>query len=246
MTTAHATSSITVALFRTLAGLSVVEACSIGQGVFGSPVSAAEEARELQARRGVDESPASASASGSAAAWRGNTRCESCSHAPFVLKQVERMYLTGGVDANAFASSVVFEDPAALVEGIDEVTEAFRAVQAFAPTKARESSIERIGDDTYVVNTVMRYKLPLTGPEGITVRSEVVVDLVPKKKDGILNDAADERVSIEPQQHSPMESGKICRIEERWNGAKLLEGFPFDLIRRGTGLVSYAATKAVV
>ena len=92
----------------------------------------------------------------------------------------------------------------------------------------------------------MRYKLPLTGPEGITVRSEVVVDLVPKKKDGILNDAADERVSIEPQQHSPMESGKICRIEERWNGAKLLEGFPFDLIRRGTGLVSYAATKAVV
>jgi hypothetical protein len=43
-----------------------------------------------------------------------------------------------------------------------------------------------------------------------------------------------------------MESGKICRIEERWNGAKLLEGFPFDLIRRGTGLVSYAATKAVV
>jgi hypothetical protein len=147
MTTAHATSSITVALFRTLAGLSVVEACSIGQGVFGSPVSAAEEARELQARRGVDESPASASASGSAAAWRGNTRCESCSHAPFVLKQVERMYLTGGVDANAFASSVVFEDPAALVEGIDEVTEAFRAVQAFAPTKARESSIERIGDE---------------------------------------------------------------------------------------------------
>ena len=55
MTTAHATSTIAGALARTLIGLSAVEACSVGQGVFGAPVSAAEEARELARRRGEDD-----------------------------------------------------------------------------------------------------------------------------------------------------------------------------------------------
>ena len=36
MPTAHATSTIAGALARTLIGLSVVEACSVGQGVFGA------------------------------------------------------------------------------------------------------------------------------------------------------------------------------------------------------------------
>lgn len=45
MPTAHATSTIAGALARTLIGLGAVEACSVGQGVFGAPVSAAEEAR---------------------------------------------------------------------------------------------------------------------------------------------------------------------------------------------------------
>ena len=39
MPTAHATSTIAGALARTLIGLGAVEACSVGQGVFGAPVS---------------------------------------------------------------------------------------------------------------------------------------------------------------------------------------------------------------
>ena len=232
MTTAHATSTIAGALARTLIGLSVVEACSVGQGVFGAPVSAAEEARELARRRGGDDvetSPAS---------WNKHDKCQSCSSAPLVLKQVERMYLQGGVDALAVSSSVAFEDPAALVEGIDEVREAFRALQAFSPAAAEPSTIERIGDDRYVVRTATRYLLPLSGPEGVTVRSEVMVDLVPKRKVGDVDGTAAEL--------SAADVGKIARIEERWNGARLLEGFPFDLVRRGAGLVSYAATRAVI
>ena len=229
MPTAHATSTIAGALARTLIGLSVVEACSVGQGVFGAPVSAAEEARVVARRRGEDD------AETSSASWRKNAKCQTCSSAPFVLKQVERMYLRGGVDANAVSSSVAFEDPAALVEGIDEVREAFRAVQAFSPAAAEASAVERIGEDRYVVRTATRYLLPLSGPEGVTVRSEVVVDLVPKGKGGDVDGTTGEA-----------DVGKIARIEERWNGARLLEGFPFDLVRRGAGLVSYAATRAVI
>lgn len=159
MTTAHATSTITGALVRTLFGLSVMEACSIGQGAFGTPVSAAEEAREAEAR--LAERREDGDAGTASAGWRKNAKCETCSSAPFVLKQVERMYLTGGVDANAVSSSVVFEDPAVLVEGIDEVREAFRAVQAFQPKLADASTIERIGNDRYVVRNCTNYKLPL-------------------------------------------------------------------------------------
>ena len=228
MPTAHATSTIAGALARTLIGLSVVEACSVGQGVFGAPVSAAEEARVVARRRGEDD------AETSSASWRKNAKCQTCSSAPFVLKQVERMYLRGAVDTSAVSSSVAFEDPAALVEGPDEVREAFRAVQAFSPAAAEASTVERIGDDRYVVRTATRYMLPLSGPEGVTVRSEVVVDLVPKGVDG------------DGTAPSAADVGKIARIEERWNGARLLEGFPFDLVRRGAGLVSYAATRAII
>lgn len=148
------------------------------------------------------------------------------------------MYLRGAVDTSAVSSSVAFEDPAALVEGIDEVREAFRAVQAFSPAAAEASAVERIGEDRYVVRTATRYLLPLSGPEGVTVRSEVVVDLVPKGKGGDVDGTTGEP--------SEADVGKIARIEERWNGARLLEGFPFDLVRRGAGLVSYAATRAVI
>ena len=37
-------------------------------------------------------------------------------------------------------------------------------------------------------------------------------------------------------------TGKIERIEERWNGCRLLEGFPFDATRRAVGMASFAAT----
>ena len=68
------------------------------------------------------------------------------------------------------------EGPAAVVEGPAEVRGAFRAGQAVSPGAAEPSTVERIGDDRYVVRTATRYLLPLSGPEGVTVRSEGVVE----------------------------------------------------------------------
>ena len=69
----------------------------------------------------------------------------------------------------------------------------------------------------YVVRTAVRYALPLTGPDGLVVRSDVLVTLAER-------------------------DGKIERLEERWNGARLLEGFPFDMVRRGVGILSRTIT----
>ena len=157
MPTAHATSTIAGALARTLIGLGAVEACSVGQGVFGAPVSAAEEARELARRRGEDD------AETSPASWRGNAKCQTCSSAPFVLKQVDALYLAGRADRAAMASDVAFEDPVALCEGIDEVREAFRALRWFRPERAAPSTVERIAANRYVVRTATRYAAPQHG-----------------------------------------------------------------------------------
>ena len=107
----------------------------------------------------------------------------------------------------ALAPDVAFEVPAALVEGLDEVREAFRAVRAFAPS-ADAPAEAQIDARRYVVRTAVRYALPLTGPDGLVVRSDVLVTLAER-------------------------DGKIERLEERWSGARLLEGFPFDMVRRG-------------
>ena len=109
------------------------------------------------------------------------------------------------------------EDNVALVEGLDEVREAFRAVRAFAPSADAPAEVAQIDARRYVVRTAVRYALPLTGPDGLVVRSDVLVTLAER-------------------------DGKIERLEERWNGARLLEGFPFDMVRRGVGIVSRAIT----
>ena len=196
MTTAHATSTISGALTRTLLGLTLVEACSVGQGAFGARVEPEEEAQALESRRRARarrrrlprtflrprRSPRDATPSASSAA-----------RAPFVLKQVENLYLRGRADPVALAPDVAFEDPAALVEGLDEVREAFRAVRAFAPSADAPAEVAQIDARRYVVRTAVRYALPLTGPDGLVVRSDVLVTLAER-------------------------DGKIERLEERWNG----------------------------
>ena len=219
MTTAHATSTISGALTRTLLGLTLVEACSVGQGAFGARVEPEEEAQALESRRRA-RAEASTSADVSPPPplpARRNAKCVECSAAPFVLKQVENLYLRGRADPVALAPDVAFEDPAALVEGLDEVREAFRAVRAFAPSADAPAEVAQIDARRYVVRTAVRYALPLTGPDGLVVRSDVLVTLAER-------------------------DGKIERLEERWNGARLLEGFPFDMVRRGVGIVLRAIT----
>ena len=162
MTTAHATSTISGALTRTLLGLTLVEACSVGQGAFGARVEPEEEAQALESRRRA-RAEASTSADVSPPPplpARRNAKCVECSAAPFVLKQVENLYLRGRADPVALAPDVAFEDPAALVEGLDEVREAFRAVRAFAPSADAPAEVAQIDARRYVVRTAVRYALP--------------------------------------------------------------------------------------
>ena len=235
MASAHATSTISGAFLRALAGLSLVEACSIAQGAFGARVDAGEEHRARESARGArpssDDDGAGVADEGGVAAAR---TCSTCSAAPFVLKQVDALYLAGRADRAAMASDVAFEDPVALCEGIDEVREAFRALRWFRPERAAPSTVERIAANRYVVRTATRYAAPFD-LGAFVVRSDVIVDTRAEERGN--NEADGTRASEE--------TGKIRRVEERWNGALLLEGFPFDMVRRSVGLCSYACTSRI-
>lgn len=135
--------------------------------------------------------------------------------------------------------------PRALCEGVDEVREAFRALQAFNPTREAPSTIEQIGRNQYVVEMQTRYVVPGYGGEGFVVPSVLIVTTVSEE-------AAEARASAATGEGATGEGGteatvttlvgRIERVEERWNGARLLEGFPFSTMRRAVGLASFAAT----
>jgi hypothetical protein len=61
----------------------------------------------------------------------------------------------------------------------------------------------------------------------------------------IVDTRAQERGNEADGTRASEETGKIRRVEERWNGALLLEGFAFDMVRRGVGLCSYACTSRI-
>ena len=165
--------------------------------------------------------------------------CADCSAAPFILRQVQNMYLKGTVDDAAFAEAVTFEDPAALCEGIGEVREAFRAASHFEPRELEPASVTQVAEDQYVVRTSLTWMLPVLGETHVP--SDVVVTTVSKDRRDAMAAA---RMSNDKDDLPAV--GVIWRVEERWNGARLLEGFPFDFVRRMVGLASYAATPAAL
>lgn len=146
----------------------------------------------------------------------------------------------------------------ALCKGLEEVREAFRAVQAFSPTAEAPSEIEQIAPNQFVVRTRTRYKVPGWGGKGFVVPSEIIVTTVSEEAAaaaaaanwrGYKEEGEDEDgkgSSVAGAHHHLTTKGKIERIEERWNGARLLEGFPFNTIRRAAGMVSFAATPVFV
>ena len=185
-------------------------------------------------------STADESSSSSSRGWRRRNReCADCSAAPFILRQVQNMYLKGTVDDAAFAEAVTFEDPAALCEGIGEVREAFRAASHFEPRELEPASVTQVAEDQYVVRTSLTWMLPVLGETHVP--SDVVVTTVSKDRRDAMAAA---RMSNDKDDLPAV--GVIWRVEERWNGARLLEGFPFDFVRRMVGLASYAATPAAL
>ena len=116
---------------RVVAGLALVEGCSIYHGAYGAPVDAVAEARLMEERRkkGLFGALSSGSPSddsnsnvvdlsdeGTAVGWglkvrrrtslrsagsRSDDRCINCSAAPFVLKTVENLYFRGHADGVA-------------------------------------------------------------------------------------------------------------------------------------------------
>lgn len=244
-------------LARVFAGFAVVEGCSIGQGVFGARVDAEEEARtiaSLTAKRAEKDAREAASRenrwfvrrAGSGAGddapppppppfRRRRKRCVECNAAPHVRRVVEDLYLRGVVAPAHFARDVVFEDPAAACVGVGEVTEAFRALRFFAPRAEAPFEIAPLSATSYVVRAEVRYSLPfIGGEEGVVVRSDIIVTTVGDGGDEI-RDGSDARGDA-------TEAGKIKRVEERWGGANLLEGFPFDSCRRIFGWCCGVAT----
>lgn len=130
-----------VLVARVVAGMALVEGCSIYQGAYGAPVDAAEEARLKEGRRkggilGGTSAPSGdvevvepladetvgwgmtvrrrdAGLSSSSSTGKSNGACVNCSAAPFILKTVENLYLKGYADGvAALAPHVEFEDPA--------------------------------------------------------------------------------------------------------------------------------------
>lgn len=244
MSTRHPVTTIGGALWRVVAGFSVVEACSLYQGAFGARVDPEAERRGARA-----DAPGPSSSSSSSTGTGGRNRrrrragtdapeCADCSAAPFILRQVRNMYLRGVVDDAAFAGSVTFEDPAVACEGIGEVREAFRAASRFEPRELEPASVTQVADDTHVVRVCLAWTLPVLGET--RVPSDVVVTVVTKEKREMLAAA---RMANDKDGLPAV--GVIWRVEERWNGARLLEGFPFDFTRRIAGLVSRAATPAL-
>lgn len=250
MSTRHPVTTIGGALWRVVAGFSVVEACSLYQGAFGARVDPAAESERRVARADAPGPSSSSSPTSSSAGEtggrnrrrrRGGTdapECAECSAAPFILRQVRNMYLRGVVDDAAFAGSVTFEDPAVACEGIGEVREAFRAASRFEPRELEPASVTQVADDTHVVRVCLAWTLPVLGET--RVPSDVVVTTVTKEKHEELAAAR-----MANDKDGLPDVGVIWRVEERWNGARLLEGFPFDFTRRIAGLVSRAATPAL-
>ena len=151
MSTRHPVTTIGGAFLRVIAGFSVVEACSLYQGAFGARVDPTEDAEDRRARSADSPGSSSSTADESSSSSRGwrrrNRECADCSAAPFILRQVQNMYLKGTVDDAAFAEAVTFEDPAALCEGIGEVREAFRAASHFEPRELEPASVTQVAED---------------------------------------------------------------------------------------------------
>ena len=132
---------------------------------------------------------------------------------------VNKMFSGGGVDASAITDDVSFTDPAASCRGRQEVTEAFRALRAARPEPVHPplamGSTDSHTTEFYLHQRYLRGFTML--PNGFEMRSVLVVRTSPA-------------------------DGRICALEERWNGAPLIWFSPFRFVRRVNGIISSLLT----
>ena len=145
-----------------------------------------------------------------------------------VFEAVKAMYSGEGCNPAMLTDDVTFTDPVARCEGRCEVSEGFRALAAAAqPEQIDEPlAVSRDGEEGIVFHLHQRYfrgnkLLTLLMPDGFVLRSVLVVQT--READG----------------------GRICAIEERWNGAPLLSFSAFRFVRRVNGVVSSLLTPRV-
>ena len=148
-----------------------------------------------------------------------------------VAKVVTAMYSGAGIDGAALSDDATFTDPAAACVGRAEVVEAFRALGACSPEHVApplavsERTVSTAGgtDDpaVHVESEFFLHQRYFNGAyySGLVVRSTLVV-----RTDN---------------------AGRICAVEERWNGAPLLRFSAFRFARRVNGMLSALLTPYV-
>jgi len=150
-------------------------------------------------------------------AQAGNPRCVSCSAPAQLAKVAGKMYRGDGLDAAFLSPDVVFEDPAVLCIGTDEVQEAFRALHAARPEQLDEPRLVVDGESE--------------GATAVFALRQRYAGFLEVSSTLLIHTAAD---------------GRISRFEERWNGAPLLKAAPFRWSRRFNGRLSSFLTPLLV
>ena len=155
---------------------------------------------------------------GSAASARSATTTTTedlTSHAPHVRNIValaSQMYSGGGLDPDVCAANVTFTDPVACCVGKHEVMEAFRALKYCHPEHIEAPRAQCDGDHLVLVHLHQRYFASAWWRRGLEVKSTLLV--------------------------TSDSSGRVCQIEERWNGAPLHALPVFRWVRRLNGIAS--------
>ena len=129
---------------------------------------------------------------------------------------VAQMYSGGGLNPQLVTEDVTFTDPAARCQGKQEVAEAFRALRFCNPKTLTSpwASTSQAEDGALHFNLHQRYFAGRL--PGLELRSTLVVRTAP--------------------------DGRVCELEERWNGASLLSWPPFRFSRRVNGVLSSLLT----
>ena len=202
------------------AGLSTVTVLHVSSITMRQGMRAAEAVGAIAVGHAVFPGAGMANAVAARAPARPATPAPAAAH---VVDAVNKMYSGGGVDAAAFTDDVSFTDPAASCQGRLEVTEAFRALKAARPEPV-QPPLAMASTDAHTTEFYL-YQRYLRGftllPNGFEIKSVLVVRTSPA-------------------------DGRICALEERWNGAPLLWYSPFRFVRRVNGIISSLLTPRVV
>ena len=134
-----------------------------------------------------------------------------------VLRSIKDIYSGNGVENAKFSTEVIFRDPVAICEGIDEVAEAFRALKVISPKIMEEPKLflGRSDKELYV-----KIRTSYNCIKPFTVNSMCIIETG--------------------------EDGNIISIEELWNFVPLIDNSFFMWSKRLNGLISYRLTRFLI